>query len=214
MQCLRPLHEAPRGEWQGVATSIQNHVAVPPPQLHGTWLEHVLGVLNLCGLSTYPLLWKTKLLAPCPFGSPAHRDSWSSPGLFSLEWMLDTQILPSIHSSPASWLSGRWDGHPRVADPTGLCLQVSSAWGAELSRGAQEGDCVKAQGWSGMGSSHLPLLSLSGATATSNEEREHPDQKTEAKEPCQDQGLLRCEWRGGGHSQASESCLFGEGQMM
>lgn len=47
-----------------------------------------------------------------------------------------------------------------------------------------------------MGSSHLPLLSLSGATAISNEEREHPDQKTEAKEPCQDQELLRCEWRG------------------
>lgn len=127
-----------------------------------------------------------------------------SPGLFSLEWMLDTQILPSIHSSPASWLSGRRDGHLRVADPTSLCLQVSPASGGGLSRGEQEGDCARAQGWSGTGSSHLPLLSLPGATATSNEEREHPDQKTEAKEPCQDQGLLRCEGSGG-HSRASES---------
>lgn len=41
------------------------------------------------------------------------------------------------------------------------------------------------------------LLSLPGATATSHEKGEHPDKKTEAKEPCQDQGLLRCEGRGG-----------------
>lgn len=40
-------------------------------------------------------------------------------------------------------------------------------------------------------SSHLLLLSLTGAKATGNEKGEYPDKKTEAKEPRQNQGLLR-----------------------
>lgn len=82
------------------------------------------------------------------------------------------------------------------------CACRSAQHGGWSSPGGHRKVTVKAQGWSGMGSGHLPLLSLSGATSTSNEEREHPDQKTEAKEPCQDQGLLRCEWRGGTHSES------------